>query len=76
MLNNTKGKDIVLDLFGGSGTTMIAAEKNNRQSRLMELDPIYCDVIINRWEAFTGLDAVHVETGKTYKTLKPADSDD
>jgi DNA modification methylase len=54
MLNNTKGQDIVLDLFGGSGSTMIAAEKQGRISRLMELDPKYCDVIVKRWEDFTG----------------------
>ena len=54
MLNNTKGQDIVLDLFGGSGSTMIAAEKQGRVSRLMELDPKYCDVIVKRWEDFTG----------------------
>ena len=54
MLNNTKGQDIVLDLFGGSGSTMIAAEKNGRTARLMELDPKYCDVIVKRWEDFTG----------------------
>jgi DNA modification methylase len=54
MLNNTKGGDIVLDSFGGSGTTMIAAEKNGRYARLMELDPKYCDVIVKRWEDFTG----------------------
>lgn len=54
MLNNTKGGDIVLDLFGGSGTTTIAAEKHGRVSYLMELDPKYCDVIIKRWEEFTG----------------------
>ena len=54
ILNNTKGSDIVLDLFGGSGSTMIAAEKTGRHSRLMELDPKYCDVIIKRWEDFTG----------------------
>jgi DNA modification methylase len=54
MLNNTKGGDIVLDSFGGSGTTMLAAEKNGRYSRLMELDPRYCDVIVKRWEDFTG----------------------
>jgi len=54
MLNNTKGGDIVLDSFGGSGTTMIAAEKNGRVARLMELDPKYCDVIVKRWEDFTG----------------------
>jgi len=54
MLNNTKGGDIVLDSFGGSGTTMIAAEKNGRVGYLMELDPKYCDVIVKRWEDFTG----------------------
>lgn len=54
MLNNTKGGDIVLDLFGGSGTTMLAAEKHGRHACLMELDPKYCDVIVKRWEEFTG----------------------
>jgi site-specific DNA-methyltransferase (adenine-specific) len=54
ILNNTKGSDIVLDLFGGSGSTMIAAEKVGRHARLMELDPKYCDVIVKRWEEFTG----------------------
>jgi site-specific DNA-methyltransferase (adenine-specific) len=54
LLNNTKGADIVLDLFGGSGSTLIAAEKNGRVARLMELDPKYCDVIVKRWEDFTG----------------------
>jgi len=58
MLNNTKGGDIVLDSFGGSGTTIIAAEKNGRVARLMELDPKYCDVIVKRWEDFTGKKAV------------------
>jgi site-specific DNA-methyltransferase (adenine-specific) len=58
MLNNTKGGDIVLDLFGGSGTTMLAAEKHGRHGYLMELDPKYCDVIVKRWEDFTGKKAV------------------
>ena len=58
MLNNTKGRDIVLDSFGGSGTTLIAAEKNGRIAYLMELDPKYCDVIVKRWENFTGNKAV------------------
>jgi DNA modification methylase len=66
MLNNTKGGDIVLDLFGGSGTTMIAAEKNGRIARLMELDPRYCDVIITRWQNFTGQEAKLESTGQTY----------
>ncbi|MGV3082702.1 DNA-methyltransferase [Streptococcus dysgalactiae] len=52
--NNTKGSDIVLDLFGGSGTTLIACESNGRRARLMEYDPKYVDVIINRWEELTG----------------------
>jgi len=58
ILNNTKGQDIVLDLFGGSGSTLIAAEKTGRKARLMELDPKYCDVIVKRWEDFTGKKAV------------------
>ena len=52
--NSSKGGDLVIDLFGGSGSTMIAAEKQGRCTRLMELDPKYCDVIVKRWEDFTG----------------------
>ena len=44
----------VLDLFGGSGSTLIAAERTGRHAFLMELDPLYCDVIVTRWEQFTG----------------------
>ena len=66
MLNNTKGGDIVLDSFGGSGTTLIAAEKNGRIARLMELDPKYVDVIIKRWQDFTGKQAIHAETGQPF----------
>ena len=66
MLNNTKGADIVLDSFGGSGTTIIAAEKHGRYGRLMELDPKYCDVIIKRWQDFSGKAAVHAETGEKF----------
>jgi site-specific DNA-methyltransferase (adenine-specific) len=72
MLNNTKGGDLVLDSFGGSGTTMIAAEKNGRVARLMELDPKYCDVIITRWQDFTGKQAIHEASGKTFDELKAA----
>ena len=52
--NSSKSRDIVLDSFGGSGTTMIACEKLNRQCRMLELDPKYVDVIVKRWEEFTG----------------------
>jgi DNA modification methylase len=52
--NSSKGGDAILDLFGGSGSTLIACEKIGRYARLMELDPKYCDVIVKRWEDFTG----------------------
>ena len=54
LLDCTKEGDIVLDAFGGSGTTIIASEQLKRRARLMELDPHYCDVIIARWEKLTG----------------------
>lgn len=66
MQNNTKGDDLVLDSFAGSGTTAIACEKFNRRARLMELDPKYCDVIIKRWQDFTGNKAVNEQTGQTF----------
>ncbi len=66
LLNNTKGGDQVLDSFGGSGTTLIAAEKNGRVARIMELDPKYCDVIVKRWQDFTGKIATHAETGEPF----------
>ena len=56
--NSSKEGDIVLDSFGGSGTTIIACEGLKRQARVMELDPAYCDVIIRRWQDSTGLKAV------------------
>ena len=56
--NNTHENDVVLDLFGGSGTTLIACEQNNRSCRMMEFDPRYVDVIIDRWEKLTGKTAV------------------
>jgi DNA modification methylase len=56
--NSSKAGDTVLDLFGGSGSTLIACEKLSRHARLMELDPKYCDVIVKRWEDFTGKKAI------------------
>ena len=56
--NSSKLEDIVLDLFGGSGSTLIACEQLNRTCYMMEIDPVYCDVIIRRWENFTGQKAV------------------
>jgi DNA modification methylase len=58
--NSSQRGDVVLDPFGGSGTTLIAAERTGRRARLIELDPKYVDVIVHRWEEFTGKDAVAV----------------
>jgi DNA modification methylase len=60
---------IVLDFFGGSGSTLIACEKTNRISYNIELDPKYCDVIITRWQDFTGKEAVNA-TGETFNQMK------
>jgi DNA modification methylase len=62
--------EIVLDIFGGSGSTMIACEELKRKARLMELDEKYCDVIIKRWEQYTGKKATLELTGQTYEELK------
>ena len=61
MKNSSKKGDIVLDVFGGSGTTMMAAEQLERSAYLMELDPHYCDVIIARWETATNNQAVKIQ---------------
>lgn len=65
----------VLDLFGGSGSTLIGAEQTGRNAYLMELDEKYVDVIIKRWQDFTGKEAIHEESGKTYKELSEAQYD-
>jgi DNA modification methylase len=66
LINSSKAGDIIIDCFGGSGSTLIACEKTNRHSRLMELDPKYCDVIIKRWQDFSGKVAIHAETGEKF----------
>ena len=67
--NSSKSRDIVLDPFGGSGTTMIAAERTGRRARLVELDPKYVDVVVQRWQAFTGGKATLEETGETFAEM-------
>jgi len=70
--NSSKSRDIVLDLFGGSGTTMIAAEKCGRRARLVELDPKYVDVVVRRWQEFTSGGAVHAATGEALGAVAPS----
>ena len=67
--NSSKTKDIVLDSFGGSGTTLIACEKLQRKARLIELDPCYVDVIVKRWEEFTGNTAKHAGEKKSFAEI-------
>lgn len=64
--NSSKSRDIILDLFGGSGTTLIAAERAGRRARLVELDPKYVDVIVERWQSLTGGSATHAGTGQKF----------
>ena len=64
--NSSKAGDVVADFFGGSGSTLIACERRSRKARLMELDPRYADVIIRRWQEYTGKAAVHEASGMTF----------
>lgn len=68
--HSSKEMDIVLDLFGGSGSTLLACEKIKRKARIMELDPMFVDVIIQRWQNYTGKDAIHLETNLNYNELQ------
>lgn len=67
--NSSKGQDVVIDVFGGSGSTLIACEKTGRDCRMMELDPKYCDVIIKRWQDFTGEQATLEGDGRTFDEI-------
>ncbi|OYW51762.1 MAG: DNA methylase N-4 [Hyphomicrobium sp. 12-62-95] len=68
--NSSKSRDIVIDLFGGSGSTLIAAERTERSARLMELDPKYVDVIVTRWQDYTGNAATLDGEEQTFDDLK------
>jgi DNA modification methylase len=68
--NSSRRNDTVLDLCGGSGSTLIAADKTGRRARLMELDPKYCDVILQRYQKHTGQPAILASTGQHYSELQ------
>jgi DNA modification methylase len=70
ILDCSKRNDIVLDSFLGSGTTVVAAEKTGRICHGMEIDPKYVDVIVRRWQAFTGQTAVHAQSGRTFTQIE------
>jgi DNA modification methylase len=67
--NSSKAGALVLDPFGGSGTTMIAASRTGRRARMMELDPNYVDVMVRRWEAFTGQQATLEGDSRTFSEI-------
>jgi len=69
VMNSSQRGGIVLDPFGGSGSTLIACEKSGRQARLIELEPRYCDVIITRWQEFSGLEATEGSTGQSFQEV-------
>ena len=64
--NSSDIGDVVLDVFGGSGSTIIGCENTGRFGRAMELNPLYCDVIVRRWQNFTGQRAIHAVTGEPF----------
>ncbi|MAI07896.1 MAG: DNA methylase N-4 [Magnetococcales bacterium] len=72
----TRKDHIVLDPFAGSGSTLIACEKTRRVARCIELDPVYCDVIIQRWQKLTGENAVHIESGETFEQKREVEGED
>jgi DNA modification methylase len=65
----TKRGDYVLDLFGGSGSTLLACEKVGRRGLLLEIEPRFVDLTIRRWQDFTGKDAIHIGSGKTFDDI-------
>jgi DNA modification methylase len=67
--NSSKQNDVVFDPFGGSGSTLIACEKLNRQCSMIELDPRYCDVIVKRWQDYTGETAILERSGKSFISI-------
>ena len=71
--NSSKSRDVVIDPFAGSGTTLIAAEKTGRAARLVELDPGYCDVIVRRWQDWTDQAASLDGDGKTFDAIAGAE---
>lgn len=68
IVNSSRNGDVVIDTFGGSGSTLIACAKHGREARLIEIDPRYCDVILRRWEKWSGGKAVN-EEGRSFEEV-------
>jgi DNA modification methylase len=76
ILDCSRRKGIVLDVFAGSGTTLVAAERTGRRGYGIELDPRYCDVIVQRLAKIAGLEAVHAETGQSFADVEADRADE
>ncbi|MBU6141380.1 MAG: site-specific DNA-methyltransferase [Proteobacteria bacterium] len=76
ILNSSKTDDIILDCFGGSGSTLIASEQTNRRCRMIELDPKYVDVIVKRWQNLTGINATLLETSESFNEIFKRENDE
>jgi DNA modification methylase len=69
LVNSSKAGDLVVDLFGGSGSTLIGCERRGRKARLMEIDPKYADCIVKRWKDYTGKEAILEGDGRTFEAV-------
>ena len=69
LVNSSRAGDLIVDLFGGSGSTLMACERLGRKSRLMEIDPLYADVIVRRWQAYTGKEATLESDGRAFDQI-------
>jgi len=70
LLNSSKAGDVIADLLGGSGSTLIGCERRQRKARLMEIDPRYCDATVRRWQAYTGKQAVLDRDGRHFDAIE------
>lgn len=66
ILDCSRPGGIILDPFAGSGSTLVAAERTGRRARVIELDPVYCDLVIRRWQELTQREAIHQASGQTF----------
>ena len=67
--NSSRAGDVVVDLFGGSGSTLIACQRKGRKAHLMEIDPRYADAIVNRWQDYSGKQAILEADGRTHADI-------
>jgi len=69
LVNSSREQELVLDPFGGSGSTLLACQKTGRHGRVIEIDPLYVDVIVRRWQEFTGREAMLEADGRTFAAV-------